>query len=140
MVSLPFRAAQILLMGVDPQALLVWQSFLLFTIMFHHSNIQLPERAENAVVRFVVTPRMDGIHRSTELEHQDSNCAGGLTLWDRMHGTLKLDIRQNEIDIRREGFTTPEQVTLPQVIVLPFREELFAGTAATSGVPEQNRC
>src|ERR1041385_6567048 len=65
-LSIPYRAAQVLLIGVDPQILFVWQTFLLLSIMFHHSNIQLPKSVEDRLVRFIVTPRMHGIHHSND--------------------------------------------------------------------------
>ncbi len=63
-ISVPWRAGQILLIGVSPLALSVWQTALLLSIVFHHSNVQLPIRVERWLNRFVVTPRMHGIHHS----------------------------------------------------------------------------
>jgi len=37
-LSIPYRAAQVLLIGVDPQTLFIWQTFLLLSIMFHYSK------------------------------------------------------------------------------------------------------
>ena len=85
-LSLPYRAAQVLLVGVDRGILLVWQTFLLFSIMFHHSNIRLPEVLDRRLARFIVTPRMHGIHHSNDPGNQNSNWSGGLTLWEnRLH-------------------------------------------------------
>src|SRR5216683_5013363 len=122
-LSVPYRVAQIVLIGADPRSLLIWQTWLLFSIMFHHSNVRLPGAAENRLARFIVTPRMHGIHHSSEPENQNSNWSGGLTLWDALHGTLNLGVPQEEIDIGVEGFDRPEQVTLPKIITLPFRDE-----------------
>jgi sterol desaturase/sphingolipid hydroxylase (fatty acid hydroxylase superfamily) len=51
-VSLPFRAAQVLLIGVNPESLITWQSFLLFSIMFHHSNVRLAKSLEDRLAHF----------------------------------------------------------------------------------------
>lgn len=122
-ISLPYRIAQVLFIGVDPDSLLVWQSFLLLSIMFHHSNVRLPKRIEDRLVRFIVTPRMHGIHHSNEPQNQDSNWSGGLTVWDKLHGTLKLGVNQTDIDIGVRGFTDSSQISLPNIITLPFRHE-----------------
>src|SRR6516162_5557779 len=37
-----FRAAQIVLLGVDQSTLRVWQRLLFLSVVFHHSNIALP--------------------------------------------------------------------------------------------------
>jgi sterol desaturase/sphingolipid hydroxylase (fatty acid hydroxylase superfamily) len=122
-LSIPYRIAQVLLIGVDPQVLLGWQTFLLVSILFHHSNVQLPKSVENRLVRFIVTPRMHGIHHSNEPENQNSNWSGGLTLWDALHGSLNLGIPQQELEIGLKGFERPEQVTLPKILVQPFHED-----------------
>ncbi len=122
-LSLPYRAAQVLLIGVDPGILVGWQTFLLLSIMFHHSNVRLPEALENRLARFVVTPRMHGIHHSNDPQNQNSNWSGGLTLWDILHGTLNLGVRQEAVEIGVKGFDLPEQVTLPKILGQPFREE-----------------
>ena len=122
-LSLPYRAVQVLLIGADPGILLVWQTFVLFSIMFHHSNIRLPEALERRLTRFIVTPRMHGIHHSNDPRNQNSDWSGGLTLWDAFHGTLNLGVPQEDLQIGIEGFERPEQVTLPKIIAQPFRDE-----------------
>lgn len=97
--SVPWRAAQILALGVSPRAFNVWQTALLVSVIFHHSNARLPERVERRLNYLLVTPRMHGIHHSDLPEEADSNWSSGLTLWDRLHGTLRLDVPQDEITI-----------------------------------------
>ena len=46
-----------------------------------------------------VPPRMDTIHHAAMRAHTNSNWSSGLTLWDRVHGTLHLDVAQDEITI-----------------------------------------
>ena len=60
-----FRAAQALLLGVDRETLRIWRQLLVISIVFHHSNLKLPIHAERGLARFVVTPRVHGIHHST---------------------------------------------------------------------------
>src|SRR5579864_537508 len=122
-LSIPYRAAQVLLIGVDPQILFVWQTFLLLSIMFHHSNIRLPKSVEDPVVRFIVTPRMHGIHHSNDPRNQNSNWSGGLTFWDALPRTLNLEIPQQEVEIGVKGFEQPEQITLPKILTQPFHDE-----------------
>jgi sterol desaturase/sphingolipid hydroxylase (fatty acid hydroxylase superfamily) len=121
-ISVPYRITQVLLIGVDPQSLLTWQALTLFSILFHHSNIRLPKSVEDRLVRLIVTPRMHGIHHSNELQNQNSNWSGGLTIWDALHGTLNLGVLQDQIDIGVRGFERPDQVTLPKILTQPFRD------------------
>jgi sterol desaturase/sphingolipid hydroxylase (fatty acid hydroxylase superfamily) len=121
-VSVPWRAAQILVLGVSPLSFSVWQLFLFLSIIFHHSNVGLPVGVERRLNRFVVTPRMHGIHHSMVREETNSNWSSGLTLWDWLHGTLRLDVPQDEINIGVAAYAAPREVELSKIISLPFRE------------------
>ncbi len=120
-LSTPWRAAQILVLGVGPRAFSVWQTLLLLSVLFHHSNVRLPAEAERRIRRFIVTPSLHGIHHSTVEEERDSNWSSGLTLWDRLHGTLRLDVPQDEIEIGIPSRRDPREVGLIEILSMPFR-------------------
>jgi sterol desaturase/sphingolipid hydroxylase (fatty acid hydroxylase superfamily) len=119
-LSVPWRVCQILLIGVSPFALALWQGLLLLSTLFHHSNLELPLAVERWLVRLIVTPRMHGIHHSTRDEEINSNWSNGLTLWDRLHGTLRLNVRQREITIGVASYRSPAEVDLGRMLRLPF--------------------
>jgi sterol desaturase/sphingolipid hydroxylase (fatty acid hydroxylase superfamily) len=123
LLSVPWRAAQVLALGVSPLSLSAWQTFLLLSIMFHHSNVRLPLGVERAVNLLLVTPRMHGIHHSTVREETDSNWSSGLTVWDRLHGTLRLNVPQEGIEIGVPAYRRPEEVELLKVLSMPFGEQ-----------------
>lgn len=122
-LSVPWRAAQILLIGVSPKAFSLWQTTLLLSIIFHHSNLRLPIEVERQLNRILVTPRMHGIHHSVVEEERDSNWSSGLTIWDWLHGTLKLNVPQHQITIGVPGYSGSEAVKLATILALPFREQ-----------------
>ncbi len=122
-VSVPWRAAQVVAIGVSPLALSVWQTFLFCSILFHHSNVRLPIGLERRLSRLIVTPRLHGIHHSTLEEEASSNWSSGLTVWDWLHGTLRRNVPQRAIVIGVPGYRDPAELTLPEVLVLPFGEE-----------------
>ena len=122
-LSVPWRAAQILLIGVSPRSLSVWQTLLMLSILFHHSNMRLPVGFERRLNLFFVTPRMHGIHHSAVCEETNSNWSSGLTLWDRLHGTLRLDVPQASIDIGVPAYRDPRELGLADILALPFGEE-----------------
>jgi sterol desaturase/sphingolipid hydroxylase (fatty acid hydroxylase superfamily) len=94
-----FRAAQVRILGIDEESLILWQRMLLVSILFHHSNTRLPERVDRALANVIATPRMHGIHHSTRREETDSNYASLFSWWDWLHGTMRLDRPQEEITI-----------------------------------------
>jgi sterol desaturase/sphingolipid hydroxylase (fatty acid hydroxylase superfamily) len=123
LLSVPWRAAQVLALGVSPLSFSAWQTFLLLSIMFHHSNLRLPLGVERVMNWLVVTPRMHGIHHSIVRGEADSNWSSGLTVWDRLHGTLSLNVPQEDIVIGVPAYRRPEEVVLKEVLALPFVEQ-----------------
>ncbi|MGN6548767.1 MAG: sterol desaturase family protein [Pararhizobium sp.] len=122
-LSVPYRAAQVLAIGTSPRALSIWQNFVFLSILFHHSNLRLPAALERRLVRFVATPRMHGIHHSIVKEETNSNWSSGLTIWDRLHGTLKLDVPQRAIAVGLPAWRDPEDVVLPKLVAMPFEAQ-----------------
>ncbi len=119
-ISVLWRAAQILLIGVSKRALSVWNMLLLVEVMFHHSNLRLPRALERWLGKVVVTPRMHGIHHSVVPEEMSSNWSSGLTVWDWLHGTLRADVPQERLTIGVDDLRRPAQVTLANLVAMPF--------------------
>ena len=118
-----FRALQILLLGIDADTLRLWQQLLIVSVVFHHSNLELPADAERRLVMAIATPRMHGIHHSTRPEELDSNFSSLLSWWDRLHGTIRLNVPQAAITTGLREFQSPEDVTLERSLALPFADD-----------------
>jgi sterol desaturase/sphingolipid hydroxylase (fatty acid hydroxylase superfamily) len=121
--SMFWRCGTIMLLGIRPSNLKIWESFLMAEISFHHSNLRLPMRFERALNRFIVTPRMHGIHHSLIESETNSNWSSGLTIWDLLHGTLKLNVPQERITIGVPAYRTTSEVSLSSTLNLPFRKQ-----------------
>ena len=119
--SVPWRIAQVVLIGASPRALARWQSALFLSVLFHHSNLRLPLALERALAAFLVTPRQHGIHHSVVPAETDSNWSSLLNVWDRLHGTLRLDVSPEAITIGAPG---PPLLPLsfPALLKLPFEQ------------------
>jgi sterol desaturase/sphingolipid hydroxylase (fatty acid hydroxylase superfamily) len=118
LLSIPWRLAQIRIAGASPLAVSIWQTFLLASILFHHSNVRLPIRVERLLSFIIMTPRLHGSHHEARQDHANSNWSSGLTIWDLLHGTYKWHEEQGTIGV--PAFQDPENVTLPKSILLPF--------------------
>lgn len=136
-LSVPWRAGQILAIGVSPLAFSVWQTLLLVSILFHHSNVRLPIEIEQWLNRLIVTPRMHGIHHSMVHEETDSNWSSGLSVWDQIHSTIRLNVPQNEITIGIPAYRAPEDVELLKVLALPFAEQRPTWQLPDDGEPRR---
>jgi sterol desaturase/sphingolipid hydroxylase (fatty acid hydroxylase superfamily) len=119
-LSIVYRAVQIVVIGTDPFVVWVWQTILFASILFHHSNARLPRPFEQWLVRFIVTPRMHGIHHSQCLNETSSNWSSLLSCWDYLHRTLLLNVPQRDITIGVPAYQRPEDVTIGRVLALPF--------------------
>ncbi|HEX5279786.1 MAG TPA: sterol desaturase family protein [Micropepsaceae bacterium] len=120
LLSVPYRWAQILLIGVGRRSLALWQRLLLLSVIFHHSNLHLPPRLESRLAWLVMTPRLHTIHHSVVEAETNSNWSSGLTLWDRMHGTFRLDVPAENVTIGVPAFQDPKKLTLIRLLKLPF--------------------
>ena len=119
--SVPYRAAQIALMGVRPGPLAAWQTLTVLSVMFHHSNVRLPVHVERALSWLVMTPRLHGIHHSIVEREFDSNYSSGLAVWDVLHGTRLANVPQDAVTIGIPAVRDLAEVTLPKTLSMPFR-------------------
>jgi sterol desaturase/sphingolipid hydroxylase (fatty acid hydroxylase superfamily) len=137
LASVPWRAGQVAAIGVGPFPLSVWQTFLMMNILFHHSNVELSPRLEGMLSRVLVTPRMHGIHHSIIRAEEESNFSSGLTLWDALHGTLKLNVPQEEITIGVPAYREPREVRWVDVLIMPFKKQRPTWVLPGNGEPSR---
>lgn len=122
-LSVPYRAAQVAIIGADARSLSLWTGVLFVSILFHHSNLRLPPRLERLLVRAVVTPRMHGIHHSERRGEVHTNFASLLTAWDALHRTLLLDVPQESVVVGVPGYRDRRLLGVPALLALPFRRQ-----------------
>ena len=122
-LSIAYRCMQIVIIGTSVFQLWLFQTILFASILFHHSNTRLPLRLERFLVRFIVTPRMHGIHHSDYLNETNSNWASFLSAWDWIHRTMVLNVPQPEITVGVPAYRTPSDVTIGNVLLMPFRRQ-----------------
>ena len=121
-LSVLARALQVIAIGPSARAMSLWQTMLLVSIFFHHSNIDLGARLDRILSRILVTPRMHGIHHSDHQHETDSNWSSLFTLWDQIHRTFREDVRQDQIRIGVAAYQKPSDVTFQRSVLVPFDE------------------
>ena len=122
-LSVGFRLLQVVALGIDPLSLWIWQGLLAVSIVFHHSNTCLPIRIERFLVKFIVTPRMHGIHHSNYRNEANGNWASLFSAWDYLHGTVLLGVPQESVEIGVPAYERKEEVTLGKILAMPFRKQ-----------------
>ena len=122
-LSAGFRAVQIALIGGSPWVFIVYELVFQLNTLFQHSNIRLPIVAERWLSLILVTPRMHGIHHSQVREENNSNWSSVFSCWDRLHGTLCLNIPQSQVEIGIPGYSLPEDNRVKNILVMPFQRQ-----------------
>lgn len=118
-ISIVWRAMQVLVIGVNPVALKIWQFLLTLSILFHHSNIRLPRRFEEKLEKVIVTPRMHETHHSVIERETNSNFSSGFSFWDRLHKTYR-NYTQDYTVIGIAAYQKKSTVALNKMLLLPF--------------------
>ena len=119
-LSVPWRAAQVLCVGAGPLSLSAWQITTLVAILFHHSNVALPVGLERRLCRVLMTPRLHGIHHSVVEDETNSNWSTIFSWPDYLHRTIRLDVPQQAIQIGAPTVHGDAVRTLPELIARPF--------------------
>lgn len=119
-VSVPWRAAQVLAIGAAPLALSAWQTLTTMAILFHHSNWRLPYRIERWLSRLIVTPRMHGIHHSIIMEETDANWSTIFSFPDFLHRTIRLNVPQEKLTIGLPVLRNENELTVRKLISMPI--------------------
>src|SRR3989442_957177 len=137
MLSVPWRAAQVLAIGVAPLTLSIWQTATLLAILFHHSNVEIPLSIERWLCRFIVTPRMHGIHHSMIREETNANWSTIFAFPDSLHRTRKLNVPQQAVTIGAPAYRDPQEVTFAKIMAMPFGKQRPTWQPPADGSPER---
>lgn len=121
--SIPFRLLVVVLIGVGPITLLIFEIVFESATFFHHSNWRLPLMLERILNCAIVTPRMHGIHHSIVRRETDSNWGTVFSWWDRLHRSLRLDIAQHDLEIGVAAYRDEHELTLARLWSMPFKKQ-----------------
>lgn len=120
------RLAVLPLLGVTPAQLLLYELILQPVILFHHSNVRLPARLDQALRTVIVTPWMHWVHHSRYRPETDSNFASVFSFWDRLFGSFRLREDPSGISLGLDGYEPQEWRTIAGMLRSPFRARRVA--------------
>jgi sterol desaturase/sphingolipid hydroxylase (fatty acid hydroxylase superfamily) len=121
--SVPYRSAAVALIGAPAPLVLFYEVIFEGCTAFHHSNMRLPFHIERTLSRFMVTPRMHGIHHSIVAQETNSNFSVIFSWWDRLHQSLRLHIPQDEITIGVPAYREPKEQSPLNLFLIPFKKQ-----------------
>lgn len=84
-----WRLAPVVLLGMPREALLVNAMLVLWVDFFTHANVRLPSRLERALRTILITPALHRIHHSLDTTDDRRNFGTIFSFWDRFFETLR---------------------------------------------------
>jgi sterol desaturase/sphingolipid hydroxylase (fatty acid hydroxylase superfamily) len=77
-------------LGLSIGHVLAYELVLLPILLFHHSNLRVPEAVDRPLRAVIVTPWMHWVHHSDWQPETDSNYSSIFSFWDRLFGSFRL--------------------------------------------------
>lgn len=84
LLSYPGKLLICFLFGISYLPLFFYEILFFISIVIHHSNIYITERADNIYKMLFVSPIMHRIHHSIKKEERNTNYGALFSFWDRL--------------------------------------------------------
>lgn len=123
-LSMLWKIVWVLVFGVSPIAVLIFEIVLNGCAMFNHANIALPAKVDAAIRTLIVTPDMHRVHHSTIQAEHDTNYGFNLSIWDRMFSTYTAQPKKGHegMEIGLACYRDEGPTRLGWSLRLPFRD------------------
>jgi sterol desaturase/sphingolipid hydroxylase (fatty acid hydroxylase superfamily) len=127
-ISMLIKFAAVLMLGVAPVAVLIFEVVLSTTSMFNHGNVRIPTRLDRSLRLFVVTPDMHRVHHSIDRPETDSNFGFNLPWWDHMFRTYRDRpvLGHDRMSLGIDRFREPRELWLDRMLWQPLRRDVSA--------------
>lgn len=99
-LSLMVKILAVVILGVDPVAVIMFEVLLSSFALFNHSNVLLPDRLDRVLRWGCVTPNMHQIHHSVVWNEHNSNFGFAISWWDRIFRSYTASSEQNGGEFR----------------------------------------
>jgi len=121
LISSALRLAVIPLLGIALWQLLLYESLMMPVIMFHHSNVKFPEKADRWLRALIASPAIHRVHHSRARIETDSNYSIIFSFWDRIGGTLRLRKDGRPVDFGLDEYDGKEWQRVRGLLTTPFQ-------------------
>ncbi|MBT6324938.1 MAG: sterol desaturase family protein, partial [Bdellovibrionales bacterium] len=119
-LSLLYKSFFIIMLGISPNSIIIFEVILNTMAMFNHSNIFINKRFDKYLKYFIVTPSMHLIHHSVIPSEYNTNYSFNLSIWDRIFKTY-LSRNQGEIKIGLNEYKG-ENISLVNLLLVPIKK------------------
>ena len=97
-ISSAIKAVWIIIWGPSAISWFVFEAAVSFSSQFHHSNIDFSDKSEKVFSMLIVTPRFHASHHAVDRHYGDRNFSTIFSLWDRLFGSLRLPIKNQDLN------------------------------------------
>ncbi len=118
--SSSLRLGIIILLGMRPVDILLYETIMLPIIYFHHSNFYIPQKIDNVLRQIIVTPWMHWVHHSQIREESNMNYGTIFSWWDRIARTFKVRSDPKNINYGVKEIDGSQWQTMWGMIKTPF--------------------
>jgi sterol desaturase/sphingolipid hydroxylase (fatty acid hydroxylase superfamily) len=129
LISSALRLAVIPLLGMTLWQLLVYESLMMPVIMFHHSNVKFPEKADRWLRVLIASPAIHRVHHSRAQVETDSNYSIIFSFWDRIWGTFRLREDGRPVHFGLDEYDGEEWQRVSGLLTTPFQTVTLRGPA-----------
>lgn len=118
------KVGAIILLGVSPLAVIIFELALNVLAMFNHSNIRIHKKVEQVISLFLITPALHTIHHSKIMVETNSNYGFSVPWWDKIFGTFIKEGKYSQENIHIGTVPMPEysEQVFPGMLKLPFHQ------------------
>ncbi|PLX68756.1 MAG: sterol desaturase [Denitrovibrio sp.] len=110
-----------LLIGVNAEIIITYESLMAVIVIFHHSNVTINPEVDDALSFAITTPRMHRVHHSDFYKETNSNYGTLLSLWDRIFGTFNVRQDVENICIGLEDYRDDKSQSFFGFMTTPFK-------------------
>ncbi len=135
LLSLAYKCALAIALGVDPAVLLAFEALLSSFALITHANVALPPRLDTALRKVLVTPAMHWIHHSTHRDEQQRNFGFHLSVWDRLFGSYAAHARDRPQTFGVEGVDRVRATGIVGLLREPFRDDATPASDVDAKIP-----
>ena len=89
MISGIMKATWLAIWGPSVITWFLFEAAVSLCAQFHHSNIDIPDRIENKLAQFLVTPRFHAAHHAVDRRYGDANFSTIFSIWDPLFRTFQ---------------------------------------------------
>jgi sterol desaturase/sphingolipid hydroxylase (fatty acid hydroxylase superfamily) len=121
LVSSALRLIVIPLLGIMLWQLAFYELLMLPVFLFHHSNVNFPEKMDRPLRALIVSPAIHRVHHSRERIETDSNYSIIFSFWDRIGGTFRLRHDGRPVDFGLAEYDSEEWQRVSGLLTTPFQ-------------------